>query len=225
MDLSDIELYVGVVVDIDDPKHEGRVKATCPGLFDIETMGLDGLFWIPPLTINYQNYSQLNKGNKVYIFHNKKNYYGYRYLPFFELNTDTKNLIDNTDVDILISRSGDDGPAQLYYKNDTGMMNTVGEGYINIERYGDIVINGAKTVDVYADLTKIGKNGNGEFQQAVLGKNLRDLLLSIGNDLIAIGGKISFNPHTFPLGGELIKLGQKIVTKSGTILSDHVKLN
>lgn len=224
MNLSDIDLYVGVVVDIDDPKHEGRIRATCPGLFDINTMGLDGLFWIPPLTINYQNYSQLNKGNKVYIFHNSKNYYGYRYLPFFELNSSTKDLIDNTDLDVLISRDGDDGPAQLYYKNDTGLMSKVGEGYINVERDGDVVVNGAKTVDIYADKTRIGEKGQ-YFEKAVLGEKLKKTLLTLGTDLIALGGELSLNPYTFPLSPKLVNIGKTLVTNTESILSDNVYLN
>ena len=68
MKFSETELLPGVVIDVDDPKMLGRVKATVPTLFDENIMNKEGMPWIYPLTmIGYQGFSKLQKGSKIYL--------------------------------------------------------------------------------------------------------------------------------------------------------------
>ena len=38
MTLGDFEILPGVVINVDDPLNQGRVKACSPGLFDTSTI-------------------------------------------------------------------------------------------------------------------------------------------------------------------------------------------
>lgn len=224
MKLSDIEINVGVVIDSDDPKHEGRVKISCPDMFDEETMDPDYIFWANPIMSDFQKFTHLDKGNKVWMLHNPNNYYEYYYLPYFELNSNTKALIDNKDLDVLVSRSASTGDAQLYYKQDEGLVNKVGNGHMTVNKDSDIDIHGAKKVDVTGNVIKIGKE-NGSYEPAVMGDKLQRLLSGLASDLQTLSLKCAAVPYTASLASSFMKMSTSITSKIPEILSDTVKIS
>ena len=66
MTLGDFEILPGVVINVDDPLNQGRVKACAPGLFDTSTMEMDDLFWINPfMMIGQQSFSKMELNSKT----------------------------------------------------------------------------------------------------------------------------------------------------------------
>ena len=179
MKFSDTELLPGVVVSVDDPKMLGRIKVNVPTLFNSESMSIDGLPWVYPLTmIGYQGFSKLMTGSKVWVFKQKDNYKELWYIPMFELNQNTREIVS-------------------YYTDQEGIQLKVGETFINIKPDSSIMIKaGNGQIDV-----KNGKVflGNGEAtESAVLGNTLQKLLSQLASDIKNLGiaaGETQFTNH------------------------------
>ena len=96
MKLADVEMIPGVVVDDEDPKFLGRLKISAPGEFEVDSMDINDMFWVYPFPVGgYQSFSHMLKGSKVWLIKNTKNYYEYWYLPYFEMNSNTFNLVNS----------------------------------------------------------------------------------------------------------------------------------
>jgi len=213
MRLSDIEICIGVVIDKDDPMKEGRLRIAAPGVFepvrdkdvpddDTSTIRYSDVPWASPLMVNFQNYSQLIPGCKVWLIHNVNNMFSYWYLPFFELNANTKKLIDNKEMDVLISRVGDVGDAQLYYKNSEGIVNKVGDGHVIVHKSGDIHINGPEKIEEYAPKISIGNKEN-TFYSALIGEETVGVLGKITGVLTELANSMITSPYTAAVGLKL----------------------
>lgn len=99
MNLADIELLPGIVINASDPKHIGRVKCNVPTLFDTSVMNEEGLPWIYPITMGpNQQYSSPKKNSKVWVMRNKTNYHEFWYFPMFQLNSSTFDMISGNTV-------------------------------------------------------------------------------------------------------------------------------
>ena len=121
MKLGDINILPGAVVDIEDPKFIGRVKAAAPGLFDESVMSKDSFPWIYPVNIpGYQRFSTLREGSKIWIFVVGDDCREFWYLPMFELTGDTRDIIsseedDYKDAEVLLSRNNGSMAIYIYY--------------------------------------------------------------------------------------------------------------
>ena len=117
MKLADVEMIPGVVVDDEDPKFLGRLKISAPGEFEVDSMDINDMFWVYPFPVGgYQSFSHMLKGSKVWLIKNTKNYYEYWYLPYFEMNANTFNLVNSKkkyDADVLVSRSDGSNNIQM----------------------------------------------------------------------------------------------------------------
>ena len=153
MKLDDIKILPGAVVEINDPKHIGRVKAASPGLFDESVMSKESFPWIYPINISgYQRFSTLRVGSKIWIIVVGNDFREFWYLPMFELTGDTKEIIsknedDYKDSEVILSRNNGSMGVYIYYTPSEGIMiknsdNTI----INLNKDNEIVI----------------KSGNGE---------------------------------------------------------------
>lgn len=238
MTLADIEVYIGVIVDKDDPLNLGRVRVNIPGMFELWTdeagkpildpwtgdpiMELDDHPWVSPLsTGDYQGYSQLNAGNKVWVFHNVKNYYEYWYLPYFELNANTRALIDNKDLDIMVSRLGNEGDAQMYYSKADGFTTKISDSKLNLSSAGQLEGN-VKSIKIDAP---DGVEINGGKEPAVLGAQLQSLLKDLAGNLTELSTIAAANWPTAPLASGLIKMSSAISSKINDITSTTVKIS
>lgn len=226
MKFKDVELLPGVVIDIEDPKKIGRIKVTVPGLFDSTAMDKEGLPWVYPLTMHgYQGFYKLLEGSKVWVFKTENNYKEFWYIPMFDLNDNTKELIsDYTESDVLISRSAGENSIYLYYEEETGLMGKIGEnGEINITKDGEIVI---RSGEGYVELKggKVYVGGKDPKEPAVLGKQLTTVLTQLAADLKALGNAAT-GPYTSPLSmpfmtaSENLKNGTQKITADSTFVS------
>lgn len=197
MKFKDIELLPGVVTNVNDPKFQGRVKATVPTLFDGTIMSDEGLPWIYPLSmIGYQGFSKLMEGSKIWVLRIKNDYKMFWYIPMFEMNANTKEILSNAynEPDILISRSAGDESIYIYYTDADGLKMQIGNSEINIARDKTIYIKGGETAITVNNEGKItiGKNDT-EFEPAILGNKLVDTLSQLASDLQQVSSVASGN--------------------------------
>jgi hypothetical protein len=196
MKFKDVELLPGVVINVDDPKMQGRIKAAIPGVFDTETMNEEGLPWIYPLTMHgFQGFSKMMKGSKIWVFKQDNNYREFWYIPMFALNENTKQVVSSyNEPDVLISRSAGEESIYIYYNDTDGIKCQIGDAVINIAH--------DKTIYIYSGSSAITVNGNGkitignkdtEFEPTVLGNKLYDVLAQLSTDLKQIGSSAHGN--------------------------------
>lgn len=122
MNITDLQLIPGVVVDANDPKTLGRVKVVAPGFQDNSVMDVKDMYWSAPFSCNgYQRMSKPTEGMKVWLINNKKNRYESWFIPMWDLNQNTTVAINGgDDYDVLVSRSGEGVGAQMYYNQKDG---------------------------------------------------------------------------------------------------------
>lgn len=200
MKFSETELLPGVVTDVDDPKLLGRVKATVPTLFDENIMNKEGMPWIYPLTmIGYQGFSKLQKGSKIWVFKQKGKPREFWYIPMFELNKNTRDVVENyKEPEVLISRSAGTESVYIYYTDAEGIQLKIGsENYVNIKPDSSITLkSGNARVDLKEGKVFIG-DGNAS-EPSILGDKLYAALENLSKNLGALGAACT-NPFTFPL--------------------------
>lgn len=186
MKFKDVELLPGAVIVVDDPKKQGRIKVAVPGLFDNTTMNEEGLPWVYPLTMHgYQGFSKMMKGSKVWVFKTTDNYREFWYIPMFELNTNTKEIVSNyEEPDILISRSAGEESIYIYYTDKDGIKLQIGDAEVNIAHDKTIKIKSGSsdiTINNNSSIT-IGTSEN-EFEPAIMGNKLYNKLAKLSTDL------------------------------------------
>ena len=226
IELSKLRLIPGVVLDANDPKQLGRIKAYCPGIFDPTTMDKEALPWIYPFRMNgFQSYSTQNVNTKIWILYIPDNPYGYFYFPFFELFNFTKQNITPDNTDILVSRSSGNGDVTVHYNDRDGIVSKIGPASVVITQEGTV----KSTVDdLESRLDKghiyIGKSG-GEYEPMVKGNKLFDLLSELKSGLANIAKSCEGSPYTMHLGAPIKSLVQKLSTGMDDILSETVSVN
>ena len=236
MKFKDCYTVPGVVIDVDDPKYIGRVKADSPGLFDSSVMNKEGLPWIYPLSMSgYQRFSKLRNGSKIWILTDEE-HHEFWYWPMFELNQDTRNIIsenseDYSESEVLLSRPNGDNSVNIYYSPSKGIMiQNSNETIINLKPDNEIEIIGGKgNVNIKNNVVYVG-NKDVDYERAVLGEKLKDVFkdmkgyiealnLALGTNYITAAVKMALqsNPSYLKFKGDLDNIDK--------ILSDNVKLN
>lgn len=196
MKFKDVELLPGVIVNVNDPKKQGRLKAAVPGLFDVTTMDEEGLPWIYPLTMHgQQGFSKMMKGSKIWVFKINDNYREFWYIPMFELNSNTREIVANyNEPDVLISRSAGEESIYIYYTDKDGIKLQIGDAEINIAH--------DKTINIKSGTSNIIINNNGninigtnekEYEPGVMGDKLYNKLSKLSTDLQNIASLASGN--------------------------------
>ena len=240
MKLADVEMIPGVVVDDEDPKFLGRLKISAPGEFDVDSMDINDMFWVYPFPVGgYQSFSHMLKGSKVWLIKNTKNYYEYWYLPYFEMNANTFNLVNSRkkyDADVLVSRSDGSNNIQMYYNPEDGFNQKIGFASINIMPDGTISITtggaapSAGTFHTNSKNNEIGYDG-GEYprQFAVMGENLHKLLDELNGKFKTLATTAAPCPYTSHLAKTLNEICDTIsdYTNGGEkdIKAQYTKVN
>lgn len=240
MKLADVEMIPGVVVDDEDPKFLGRLKISAPGEFEVDSMDINDMFWVYPFPIGgYQSFSHMLKGSKVWLIKNTKNYYEYWYLPYFEMNANTFNLVNSKkkyDADVLVSRSDGSNNIQMYYNPEDGINQKIGFASINIMPDGTISITtggaapSAGTFHTNSKNNEIGYDG-GEYprQFAVMGENLHKLLDELNGKFKTLATTAAPCPYTSHLAKTLNEICDTIsdYTNGGEkdIKAQYTKVN
>ena len=75
----------------------------------------------------YQGFSKLMTGSKVWVFKQKDNYKELWYIPMFELNQNTREIVSQyNEPEVLISRSAGDLSVLINYSDQEGIQLKVG---------------------------------------------------------------------------------------------------
>lgn len=228
MKLSNVELIPGVIVDIEDPKKLGRIKATVPGLFSPD-MTKETLPWIYRLSMSQTNtFDCPIVGSKIWCINNKDNYCEYWYIPYFEIADHGKEVIQNYDnTQLVFSRQNSSGTtSQLYYNDGEGIVVKNDSSKINLDKNGDLtaVSKSGKELLLKSDKVQIGKTG-GSYEEAVLGDKLKTLLSNLQTGISIVASTAARSPHTLPLVSPLNDLSSQLASDITKILSKNVNLN
>lgn len=207
MELKDVDILPGVIVDSYDPKNKGRVKANVPTLFDPETPK-EALPWIYPFNMwGYQSYSRMRDGAQIWVINNKKNYNEYWYFPFFRLNEDTQEIANQgEDVDIVFDRNDGNASRRFYTTPNDGIKGSINEFYYNLLPDGKYIVQGKSDTVIIVDKGKVflGSN-NGTETPAVRFDKLTQAIDTFCQTLGQAGQAISGAMCGAAPGGALIQ--------------------
>ena len=191
MDLSNFKIFPGVVIDIDDPKKIGRVKASAPGLFNPDVMSKEALPWIYPSNMTgYQSFSALRNGRKIWIITDKE-YHEFWYWPMFEINSDTKDILsddeDYKDGEVLLARNNGDMGVYIYYSPSKGIIiQNTDNTFINVTNENKIIIkSGNNGIEIKDDKVSIG-NLDDKMSKVVKGEELKLILNNLKMAFLAL---------------------------------------
>lgn len=188
MNLSDYEFFPGSIINVDDPKYLGRVKAIVPTVFDT-SMNEDGLPWIYPFTMSgYQRFSKMQKGSKIWVLKNKTNYTEFWYIPMFEMTEESRKLMGGddenySDSEVLLNRTMGNMSVKVYFNTKDGVKIQYGDNnHITINPDGEAIIQaGTGMVKISGNHVYVGDGDNGE--PAVMGDQLKTLLNNLSSNL------------------------------------------
>lgn len=225
INVGDLRLIPGVVIDNNDPKVLGRVKAYAPGLFDTKTMDKEALPWVYPFCMSgLQRYSTQNTSTKIWVLFIPDNPYGYFYIPFFEPFSITKDNISG-ETDILISRVGGGGNVSVHYNSRDGFVSQVNDSKINITSGGDIInSSNSSEIKIEGGHVYFGSSGGG-YEPGVLGNKLQDLFTNMITKINNLSQLAQQSPYTQALVPGFNELANQISSDKENILSEIVSLN
>lgn len=220
MNLNNVSLLPGVVVDNKDPKCLGRIKATIAGKTNPSTMKTEHLPWCAPFSCGgYQRLSMPEIGQKIWVLHDESNYYEYYWIPAWEVNSNSEAITPIDEYDVLVSRTGDGYGAQMYYNKEEGFMNRIGENAstnmkINgdIENFSNDIEMSIRGANVY-----MGKKDE-KNEQMVLGGQLKKLLSDLATSLSGLAA-LANHPYTSHLIPKINECSTSITSTLENILS------
>lgn len=177
-----VEMILGTVIDDADPKKLGRVKVGAPGVFDRTTMSIKAIPWVYPLNMGHmQSYTHMSCGSKVWLIINKENQEEFWYIPYHELNEDTKAAIaDDVESDVVFSRNICGKLVQIYNNKEEGIVIKNGTSKIALTNEGQIIgevagEGGACVFKIDGNNFYCGAEG-GAWHQMVKGDVMYDIL-------------------------------------------------
>jgi hypothetical protein len=225
MTLGDFEIIPGVVIDANDPLNEGRVKACAPGLFDTSEMDKEDLFWINPfMMMGHQSFSRLEINSKIWILHNSDNYFEYWYIPMFEINENAPK-VQNSNADVMLSRSINGETVQLYYSPDDGYNIVIGDNRLQLSSEGDFnVVASDAVITANSDGIKLTKY-NSDIYSVTKAEPLINILNEFCIDLETLSMTASANPYTANIAVPLFQASSKLQKALQSIKSDFVKIS
>ena len=229
MKLSDYEFFPGSIIDVADPKYQGRVKANSPTLFDT-SMDKEGLPWIYPFTMyGLQRFSKMTEGTKIWIIRNTQNYNEFWYIPMFELTQDSRDLINSDENyengEILLSRSMGNMSVYIYYNDTDGIVIKYGdENFIKINPDSEVILQAGKgQMKISGNHVYLGDGEKGE--PTVMGDKLKSLLSQLSTDLSSLGSTATPNPYTTALGPLFMQASTNISSALGGILAKNTNVD
>ena len=227
MKLEDCEVLPGVIIDVEDPKHIGRVKAMVPTWFDSDVMQKEAMPWIYPFGMaGYQRFSKLENGRKIWVLHNKKNDLEYWYWPMFEEIQGTKQIVEPYDsTEVLLARDcGNSGSVYIYYVDSEGIVLKIGNVKINVTTNNEIHMTDSKaSVIIKGGQIFIGKDDNQEL--TVMGETLQKALIELGQNITNLGTKMGGGQYVCEVAPDVLNMGKAFTQKCNDILSDTVKIS
>jgi hypothetical protein len=134
------KIYLGEVVDINDPKKEGRARVKVFGLFDgIENEDIPWSTQIKPPSfgrLGGGNISIPKLGSIVGLEFNGQNYYNSYYYSDFETSPDLKEEIADSYEgahSLIYDNTAAPGPLQIFYTKRKGLNLILGDAKIQLD--------------------------------------------------------------------------------------------
>ena len=223
---NDVEMVLGTVLDDNDPKKLGRVKVGAPGWFDRVTMSIDAIPWAYPLTMGHmQSYTHMSTGSKVWLIINKVNQEELYWIPFHELNEDTKEAIsDDVETDVLFSRNTQGKKVQIYNNKTEGLIIRNGSSVIKLSNDGKILVEQEDSkgyVKIEGGQVFCGKDG-GTMYKMVKGEKLQDLINNLAGNFEKLYEAAQANPYTGSLAAPFQKTSKDLTNDVKDILAEKV---
>lgn len=190
MRLSNVELIQSVVIDVNDPEKQGRIKCTVPGVFE-DTSDKECLPWIAPFGMTrYQSFSKEISGAKVWVMQVKDNYNEFYYIPLFDKIGVTSQFLDekyNENPEIVYMRDNCGQTSKITYDQKDGCMIQVNDSFVNIKPGDEIHIH-TKNNDIHVKNGNvfIGSDEEDNHEPAVFGDKLSDILLNLKNAMATL---------------------------------------
>lgn len=215
MKYSDLEEYVGIIIEDNDPEHLGRVKCTIPGLFDTRHTPKDTIPWVYPRSNggNQNSYVPPRLGQKVRVISNTKNYNEFWYEPMYELNNDVRNLIEGEQNGyVLLSTNSGQLKQQMFANETHGIVLSQNDSKIQLEPTGNVRIVGCEgSTGLLVENTQV-KLGNvsQDGQQTILGDELETLLSGLSSALGKAGEKAQAVPYVIEIAQDLMDAAKAI---------------
>lgn len=190
MRLSNVELIQSVIIDVDDPAKQGRIKCIVPGIFE-NSDDKECYPWINPLGMTrYQSFSKEMNGAKVWVIQVKDNYNEFYYIPLFDkIGITTEFLEEKYDEnpEIVYMRDNCGQTAKITYDQIDGCMIQVNSAFVNIRPDSEIHCH-TENCDIHMKKGSvfIGSDDGAEHEPAVLGNKLSDILLNLKNAMATL---------------------------------------
>lgn len=134
------KIYLGEVVDINDPKKEGRAKVRVFGLFDgIEVEDIPWSTQVKPPSFGRNgggNISIPKLGSIVGLEFNGQNYYNSYYYSDFETSPDLMEEISDSYEgahSLIYDNTAEPGPLQIFYTQKKGLNLILGDAKIQLD--------------------------------------------------------------------------------------------
>lgn len=229
MELKNAEILPGVVETADDPNRIGRVKATVPGWFDKESIPLDLMPWIMPFTMSgHQSFSMLQKGSKIWVLKNKDAYAEYWYIPMYEMQDSSQAFLNEKYEDspeIISYRNNGGIVSSITYDDTDGYLIRIGSNSWNFRPNGDLITNNASgNIHSKGSVIHLGSDSE-EYEAAVKGDSLFDVLDTLQNDLNALSEAASKNPKTANLTMPFRNASKNLQNGIQSIKAKNTKVN
>lgn len=190
MRLSNVELIQGVIIDVNDPNKQGRVKCIVPGIFE-NSDDKDCYPWINPFCMpSYQSFSKQMNGAKVWVIQVKDNYNEFYYIPLFDKIGTTQEFLDekySQNPEVVFMRDNCGQVSKITYDQQDGCMIQVNSSFINIRPDSEIHCH-TETNDIHMKSGNVfvGSNDGQDYEPAVFGNKLSDILLKLKNAMATL---------------------------------------
>ena len=193
-----VEVVVGTCIEDIDPKKLGRIKVGAPGWFDRNVMSIEAIPWVYPFSMAmYNSFTHIALGGKVWLIINKENEEEYWYVPYHELNDDTRQVQGaDIDEDIVFSRNINGKVVQVYQNKEDGLVLRNGGSSVIISNDGDVTgTDGSGAFKVSGGNFFCGAK-DGPFEPMVRGNVCYELLMKLSSDFANLSSAASSSPYT-----------------------------
>lgn len=183
MQLSDVELIQGTIIDVADPNKLGRIKAIIPSIFE-NPDDKDCYPWIPPFGMTrYQSFSKEMEGAKVWIVQVRSNYNEYYYLPLLDPIQQTREFLNSKyeqNPEIVYLRDLAGQTAKITYDDQDGCMIQVKDTFVNVKTNNEVHCHVAGAdVHIKDGSVYIGSDDDGGHEPAIFGNKLCTMLSNL----------------------------------------------
>lgn len=179
--------YLGPVVDINDPRKEGRIKVRVFGKFD--ELEVEDIPWCEPSFIHTGgsssgggNFSLPKIGTLVQVTFDNGNIYQPMWTYQTKLSEELKEALSSDDDyqnshSLIYDTQTEPGPLKIWYTPTNGVKIEMATSVINIKNDLSIIMNSdeGKTVHIQKGSISIGKENESD-EPAVLGLKNEDVL-------------------------------------------------